>query len=329
MMKRKMTRRNFLKVAAETAAVTTATGMLSSCGITARVQDKEKIKAGVLQKDGTYSKYDNLVITSYEILSRETNKSEMTDKVCFQVIAENELFSYEATYDIVYILQEKSWTMGSFECIENQFVPLVFPTEEDAQKEVEQESRRCISLGQTDGDGWKDFVYSFQCIDQTYPSLALVSQVDVALKFVPSTDTVWKASIKNSDVVGYQFNMAGDWYYKDEEHDIHINVGESPVMMFNDTPTLTVNSYKIWFRRQEWYMTEVEEKHYESNTPVELSGAIGSPYSVWYSVDRNAFDELIWGFELDGENCRIEYDFKQKDFALNYEGNYYKTLVRE
>lgn len=328
---RKINRRNFMKAMGKTVLLATAAGTLGACGAKIPVRDKEQIKEDVLQKDSTYSRYDHpempFTITSYEILNRETSQSEMTDNVTFQMAAENEYFSYEGTYDITYILNEKSWSMGSFDLRESQFTPLRFPTEDDAQEIVEQENRQCISLGQTGGDGLKEFVYSFQCIDQTYPSLRIVSQVDVQFQFGPNDETIWETNV-SSEKIGYQFDLAGDWHFKDSDHDIHINVAESPVTLFYDTPTLTINSDKIWFRRKEWNMSQSEERHYERNEPVELSGSIGSPYDIRYSVERDAIDELFWLFELDGESCKVAYDYKQGDFALMYEGNYYQTLSR-
>lgn len=323
-MSKKLNRRKFLKTVGKAAVVTAASGMLAGCG-EPKPPEEGRIMAEILDRDDTYSKY-NINITSYKIIERDTDKANMTDNVWFQVMGETDTFSYEATYDITYTLREKSWLIGSFDCPENQFVPLVFPTEDDALKEIEQENRQCISLGQTGGDGWKSFIYSFQCIDQTYPSLSLVSQIDVEMKFQPSKDEVWKARIESDKKVGYQFHFAGDWYYKDENYDIYINVGESPVMMFDDTPTLTVNSYKIWFRRSTgWFTNETEEKSYAGNKTTEISGVIGSPYSVRYSVDRNRFEDLKWSFELDGEDCRIEY--LRGDFVLEYNG--IKILTRE
>lgn len=316
-MEKKIRRRKFLETVGKVAVVTAVTGTLEGCGSPAP-PSKDKILADVRDKDDTYLRY-NINVTSYEIIERETSKTDMIDNVCFQVIGETNNFSYEATYKITYVLREKTWMIGSFECQESQFVPLNFPTETDAQKVIEQEDRQCVSLGQTDGDGWKNFIYTFQCIDRIYTSFGLVSQIDVELKFTPSTDTIWKANIKNSEIIGYQFYLAGDWYRKDEDHDCYINVGESPVQMFEDTPILTVNSYKIWYRSREWYRSESVEKRYESNEAVDLTGGIGTPFDIGYSLERKKFDELTWYFKVEGESgvVQVAYNSGQDDFVLS------------
>lgn len=330
-MPKKLDRRKFLKTVGKAAVVTAASGMLAGCG-EPKPPEEGRIMEEVLDRDDNYSKYD-INITSYKIIERDTDKSNMTDNVRFQVMGETDTFSYEATYDITYTLREKTWAIGSFDCPENQFVPLSFPTEDDAMKEIEQEDRQCVSLGQTDGDGWKEFVYSFQCKDQTYPSLSLISKIDVQFKFVPSTGTVWQAKIKNDEKIGYQFHLAGDWYYKDEECDIHMNVDESPEMMFfDDTPVLTVNSYNIWSRqRTGWFTNEREEKSYEVNQTTEISGEIYLPSYDWYFGDRSRTSELYWIFGLENEQFVVEYVSEQKDFVIKYSVPYggYETLERK
>ena len=331
MMRKKIDRRNFLKTVGKAVVVTAATGTLAGCG-EPNPPNKDEILADILNRDDTYTTYE-IEVTSCNIIERNTDKSNMTDDVCFQVTGETTLFSYEATYNITYIMQEKSWVVGSFDCPENQFVPLYFPTENDALKLIERENRECVSLGQTDGDGWKEFVYSFRCIDQTYPSLSLVSQIDVQFKFVPNRDNIWQTKIKNDENIGYQFHLAGNWNYQDEECDIHINVGESPVTIFyEDTPTLTLNSYNVWFRRKtEWFSNEMEEKSYEGNQTKEISGTVYLPSFNWEYGDRSRTVDLNWKFELEGERIIIEYSSKQKDFVITYDitRGGYNTLERE
>ena len=330
-MRTKIDRRSFLRTVGKAVVITAATGTLTGCG-EPNPPNKDQILTEVLEKDKTYSTYD-INITSYQIIERTTDKSEMTDDVWFQVVGETDDFSYEATYEITHVLQEKSWAVGSFDCPENQFVPLSFPTEEDALRLIEQENRQCVSLGQTDGDGWKEFVYSFRCTEQTYPSLSLVSQIDVQFKFEPNTGKVWRTKIEKDENIGYQFHLAGDWSYTDEKCDIHINVGESPMMTFeDDTPILALNSYNIWFRRRtDGFSNEMEEKRYERNQVMEISGIVYVPSYSWKLGDRGRTNELNWKFEMEGGWIFIEYSSKRKDFVIIYDIKYgsINTLERK
>lgn len=96
------------------------------------IRTEEEILAD-LQEEGIPYEAENAVITDLEIIKRQTNEAQMTDKVWVTLQANNEKVSYVRSYCIVYTLYNDGWLFDTAQedyDAEHSTTPLAGPDEE-------------------------------------------------------------------------------------------------------------------------------------------------------------------------------------------------------
>ena len=89
------------------------------------------IRVDIQKEDRCFSDY-SLKIKSSTITKRQTNQDDKTDYVWVELTAENDAFTYQAEYELMYVLYNDGWLLEKFKNTASDIIPLSYPTLEEA-----------------------------------------------------------------------------------------------------------------------------------------------------------------------------------------------------
>lgn len=105
--------------------------LLSACGIP-EGKAQEEIVSDILAADNFFSEY-SLKIDDTSIPERELDEEQKTEKMLLDIKASNDSFAYEASYDILYMVEDDSWVLGEWKKTGDSYLAIAPAAKEDVE----------------------------------------------------------------------------------------------------------------------------------------------------------------------------------------------------
>lgn len=194
--------------------------LLTSCG-----GPKEKSETDILNdiqgQDDFFVDYE-LIIEDYNIIKRQTNPDDKTDYVWVEINASNDEFTYDAAYELIYVLYNEGWQLENFNISAQSYEAsdYDFITQADADMAISEA-------------GYDEYTYEYRdtSINQvTFYYAASISEMllrtDYAVRvnytFYPQGG--WRRTSIENDVLGYCPDLVGTWKSTEYDMDLTVNV---------------------------------------------------------------------------------------------------------
>jgi len=190
--------------------------LLSSCNGYSEKSENE-ILIDVTIEDSFFSDY-SLSTDESTVVKRQTNNDDKTDYVWLDVTASNEDFTYQASYELIYVLYNDGWLLEEYTKTNSYIEPKSYPSLEDAIEIMSSNFEDYEFF--SDSQGLNSVSYSFQR-KESYHYLSTNYITDVIFNFKPNS--LWTYSLQNTET-GYSLDIEGEWTYSDADRSFYINI---------------------------------------------------------------------------------------------------------
>lgn len=205
----------------------------------------------VAQIDSYVEEY-GLSIDSYKITKRQTNPERKTDYVWISFVASNSDFTYQASYELEYVLYNDGWLLEDYDDISSNYRPNYGLSRETFGDEV---------MATLDYDSYEysgtaeegNAIEFYYHAETTEYYLTSVEQVCICYTFRPSDN--WGKPDITTEEIRLTPDLIGTWRYTSYDMDLTIEVlSLEPIEGSND------DDYRMTFTYE--FLNAVHEKRY-------------------------------------------------------------------
>ncbi|MBE6956627.1 MAG: hypothetical protein E7450_04165 [Ruminococcaceae bacterium] len=247
--------------------------LLASCGAPAAKSESD-IRADISGNDRYFSDY-NLTLESMSVVKRQTNQEDKTDYVWISVTAKNNDFTYNADYELMYVLYNEGWLLENYTRSTSDFTPNYYPTVDDAATAINNYADGCTLINTVSSE--KKMTYQFKREETKY-YLTTEYRTDLVYEFTPGSG--WRASIHETEL-SHKPDIVGEWIYQDDLRYFYVNI----ISVEDEIVTLEYNLENVHTS-----YSETTTKKTTSPVRIELGGIQRTGYSICldpYSVYGN------------------------------------------
>ena len=212
---------------------------LTSCG-TPAAKSEADIRVDIQKEDRCFSDY-SLKIKSSTITKRQTNQDDKTDYVWVELTAENDAFTYQAEYELMYVLYNDGWLLEKFKNTASDIIPLSYPTLEEATAEINRYAGGCTYMDSAKSE--RSVSYQFEREETVY-YLTTRYRTILSYQFDPSSG--WTSGISEIELENRP-DIVGEWLYQDSERYFYVNIlslEDQVVTLEYDLENIHISTYE-------------------------------------------------------------------------------------
>ena len=198
------------------------------------------IRVDIQKEDRGFSDY-SLKIKSSTITKRQTNQDDKTDYVWVELTAENDAFTYQAEYELMYVLYNDGWLLEKFKNTASDIIPLSYPTLEEATAEINRYAGGCTYMDSAKSE--RSVSYQFEREETVY-YLTTRYRTILSYQFDPSSG--WTSSISEIELENRP-DIVGEWLYQDSERYFYVNIlslEDQVVTLEYDLENIHISTYE-------------------------------------------------------------------------------------
>lgn len=190
--------------------------LLSACGIPEGVEE-EKIIADITEADSFFTDY-GLSVDSGTVSDRKTNMDEKTENMQLRLKASSSVFTYEASYQLVYHVEEDSWRLKEWEKINDSYQAAASASKSEAEAVLKKDFEQLTYVSEDSGDNACSFQYTaVKTVD------GITTEYVVTLPFSFSLDG-WTSGPVEARETGFSGKCGDNLTWKlDEKGELTIN----------------------------------------------------------------------------------------------------------